>query len=345
MGEYGKIGVWQTAFLGDAVLTLPLLENLALAYPGAEIDFWIRSGLGPLFSAVPYISNVREFDKRGRQKGPASALSLGREIAGMKYDLWISAHTSFRSGVIARASKIPLRIGYDKPWYNRLFYHRVVDRAFNRLEEIERLLQLLRPLNIRPTVDRPRLVLPEDSTARAEEFFAARVRGPVLGIHPGSVWPTKRWPAEYFSRIIETAANQGIQVVIFAGPGETGLAEEIIQDANIPADSNAVFNLAGKLSLPDLAAYIAKVSCYLSNDSGPMHLAWTQGVPLAAVFGPTVRSLGFYPRGEDSTVLEMDLDCRPCGLHGSRKCPRGDHRCMTGITPDMVWETIRSKIR
>ncbi|MCA1742471.1 MAG: lipopolysaccharide heptosyltransferase II, partial [Desulfovibrionales bacterium] len=76
----------------------------------------------------------------------------------------------------------------------------------------------------------------------------------------------------------------------------------------------------------------------------PMHLAWTQNTPLIALFGPTVKKLGFFPRGKNSTVLESDLSCRPCGLHGHRSCPEKHHRCMMDITPETVIKHIRKKI-
>jgi heptosyltransferase-2 len=103
-------------------------------------------------------------------------------------------------------------------------------------------------------------------------------------------------------------------------------------------------SLAGKLSLPLLAACLARLSCYLTNDSGPMHLAWVQHVPVTALFGPTVRSLGFFPRGEGSSVLEAAVPCRPCGLHGPAACPLRHHQCMLRIAVDDVWRDVEGKL-
>ena len=102
--------------------------------------------------------------------------------------------------------------------------------------------------------------------------------------------------------------------------------------------------MAGKLSLCELGAYLARLNAYVSNDSGPMHMAWAQHTPITAIFGPTVRQLGFYPRGEASTVLETAIDCRPCGLHGAKVCPKKHHRCMSEVTPDMVWNDVKQKL-
>lgn len=343
MKEYKKIGVWQTAFLGDAVLTLPLLRALKDRFPEAEIHFFVRSGVQSVFKGQPEIDRVRPFAKRDKQKSLNAAFRLGWEIGQEDFDLWISAHTSLRSAFISIASGIGRRIGYSKPWFNRLAYTETVDRRFNELMEIERLMELVRPLGIEGPPPKAELVLPTDAMADADEFWReAGFDGPVLGIHPGSTWPTKCWPTAYFSEIIRRAVERGVHVLVFAGPGEEGVAEQAIDGAL--ADPTRVTNLAGKLDLPRLAAYLGRLDAYLSNDSGPMHLAWTQDVPLVALFGPTVKKLGFFPRGANSTVMEADVPCRPCGLHGPKKCPEGHFRCMKELTPDRVWEALKVKL-
>lgn len=338
-----RIGVWNTAFLGDAVLTLPLLLTLRANYPDAELHFWVRKGVGSLFSAQPELTAVHEFDKRGQQGGGGALFGLGRELRHGAFDLWINAHSSLRSGLIARASGAPMRIGYDSPWYNRLLHTHTVPRRFDALDEIERLLQLTIPLAPSRIVHWPELVLPADSRERAAAYWHDNVRAPVLGMHPGSVWATKRWPAGYFAEVARRAVEAGAQVMLFAGPGEVEVAREVAELAGI-AGTPALLDVAGKLSLCDLGAYLGRLGCYLSNDSGPMHIAWAQRTPVTAVFGPTVRRLGFYPRGERTSVLEVDLACRPCGLHGPQKCPLGHHRCMVDVTPELVWSDVATKL-
>ena len=343
MQEYKKIGVWQTAFLGDAVLTLPLLRALKDRFPDAEIHFFVRNGVEPVFQGQPEITTVRPFAKRGKQKSLNAAVRLGWEIGQENFDLWISAHTSLRSAFVSMATGIGRRIGYGSPWFNRLAYTETVDRRFDELMEIERLMELVRPLGIEGPAPRAGLVLPPDVRADADEYWhQAGFEGPVLGIHPGSTWPTKCWPTAYFSDIVRRAVESGVHVLVFAGPGEEEVADQVICGAL--ADPSRVTNLAGKLDLPRLAAYLGRLDAYLTNDSGPMHLAWTQDVPLVALFGPTVKRLGFFPRGANSTVMETEVSCRPCGLHGPRKCPQGHFRCLMELTPDRVWEALRVKL-
>lgn len=342
MSDYKKIGVWQTAFLGDAVLTLPLLKALKNRYPDAEIHFFVRSGVESIFAGQPEITTVHGFAKRGAQKSLAAAYTLGKQIGQEGFDLWISTHKSFRSALVAGATGVKRRIGYDSPWFNKLTYTETVDRRFDELEEIERLFQLLKPLGIETPAPKAELVLSDEARKAADAFWAEHCGDkPVLGIHPGSTWPTKCWPVEYFSKLISMASKAGAQVLLFAGPDEKEVASQVLAGAEPGTD---VTDLAGQLTLPQLAAYLGKLDGYLTNDSGPMHLAWTQDTPLVAIFGPTVRKLGFFPRGENSTVVETPLDCRPCGLHGPRKCPLDHHNCMRHLTPEIVWAELRKKL-
>ncbi len=348
-----KIAVWNTAFLGDAVLTLPLIQTLAEAFPEAALDFYVRRGLASLFEAHPAIRTVYEYDKRP-QAGSGSPVSLwrmGRSLASRRYDLWIGAHSSPRSALLARLSGAPVRVGYNRTGpAGFLCYTRQVSRRFDELHEIERLLELARPVLPRgfplekPEFHWPNLVLPESVRNAAEAFRRKLVPdGPLLGLHPGSVWGTKRWTVSGFAEVARRGAAEGAHVLVFAGPGEESMAREVIRQAGLEGNPR-LHDFSGALSLTELAAWLALLQCYVSNDSGPMHLAWAQRTPVTALFGPTVRELGFFPRGDTAKVFEIPLSCRPCGLHGPQVCPLGHHHCMTEIDVDLVWADVASKL-
>lgn len=341
--NYKKIALWQTAFLGDAVLTLPFIRALSLRFPDAEIHLFVRKGVEPLFESQKELTAVHGFDKRGAQKGMKAAFAYGADIGRQGFDLWISAHTSMRSAVVAAATGIKDRIGYDAPWYNRLIYTDTVKRRFDELEEVERLMALGEPLGIPGIAPQTDLNLPASILAEAKDFFTQFDGNPVIGVHPGSTWETKKWPELNFAETICRCLDEGFRVILFGGPDEKDLCDTVLQDC-VRADE--VVNLAGKLGLQQLAAYIRQLDIYLTNDSGPMHIAWIQSVPVLAMFGPTVRRFGFFPRGENSTVLESecDLKCRPCGLHGGKVCSEKHHKCMTDITVQRVWSEIMKNV-
>lgn len=336
-----RIGIWQTAFLGDAILTLPLLQTLARSFPDAKIYFFVRKGFKSLFEADLRYKTI-EFDKYDRDKGLSGIFKISSQIRKLGFDLWLSPHTSLRSAAVSFFSNAATSIGYNTHLHNMFAYTHTVSRRFSQLNEIERILELLTPLKIKSRQTWPAIVLPGEARQKADIFWKKNVRKRTLGIHPGSTWPTKKWPEKYFARIISMVQElNDTQVIIFAGPGE----ESIVRDIKARLNSTEyVMDLSGKLNLPELAAYLAKLDCYLTSDSGPMHLAWPQNVPTIALFGPTTKQLGFFPRGRNATVLETDLSCRPCGLHGHKSCPEKHHKCMRDILPETVLSTIKEKL-
>ena len=345
-----RIAVWNTAFLGDSVLTLPLLRIIHAAWPDAELDFYVRGGLASLYESQPEICHVYSCDKRGTEKGLSAILRQGRSIAEKKYDIWVDAHLSLRSSFMALSSRAPLRVGYKEAVLSRFVLTRSVSRRFGELQEIERLLLLAEALDIpsdileNESLRWPELVLPADAREEAKNILSCLPAGPVIGIHPGSVWPTKRWTAEGFAFIARRAVASGINVVLLAGPGEEGAAHDVKNCAGVKESEERFLDLSGKTTLLTLAAILGMLDDYVTNDSGPMHLAWAQRTPVTAIFGPTVQSLGFFPRGVMSSVLEVDEPCRPCGLHGHKACPQGHFHCMKNISPDAVWRDVERKI-
>ncbi len=345
-----RIAVWNTAFLGDSVLTLPLIRTLKAAWPRAEVDFYVRGGLASLYEEQPELSHVYACDKRGREKGPAAVWRQGREIARRTYDIWVDAHLSLRSSYMALASRAPVRVGYSEAALSRFVFTRRVSRRFRELQEIERLLLLCEALDMPRAVREeeslhwPELVLPARAREEAQALLSPLPAGATIGLHPGSVWPTKRWTPEGFAFILRRALKEGVNVVLLAGPGEEETAAKVRALAGVRGDEARFLDLSGRTSLLSLAAVLGRLDDYVTNDSGPMHLAWAQRTPVTALFGPTVRALGFAPRGELSSVLEADVPCRPCGLHGHKACPKGHFDCMKNIDPEAVWQDVMRKL-
>ena len=156
--------------------------------------------------------------------------------------------------------------------------------------------------------------------------------GPLVGLHPGSVWPTKRWfPERYAALAARLVKEASATVVLLGGPGDKALAASVAAAAGV-----GLLDWTGKTTLPELLALTSKLDLLVTNDSGPMHVAAAHGVPVLAIFGPTTKELGFFPYGDGHAVLEADLACRPCGLHGAKECPEGHFLCMKLITVDQA---------
>ena len=213
-----RIGLWNTAFLGDAVLTLPLIETLESNISSCQNRFLGTPWRWLSFEAHPSIAHVYEFAKGGSFAEKRAILQeTASIITGNKYDLWINTHASIRSAYMSFASHAPMRISYSAPWYNKLAHTHMVDRRFNELDEIERLLELTLPLAKEHHIEQktwPTLTLPESAHTTAAAYWEKHVNAPVVGMHPGSVWATKRWCVSGFAEVARRAVDSGAQVML-----------------------------------------------------------------------------------------------------------------------------------
>jgi heptosyltransferase-2 len=187
----------------------------------------------------------------------------------------------------------------------------------------------------------------EDAGENAEESVKkmlkeAGVEGKILaGVHPGSVWPTKCWPEENYAKLITRLERElGIISIIVGGKNDLDLGEQVVR----LADAHPI-NFSSKTTLTELMALMKHFKIFITNDSGPMHIATAFGVPTLGIFGPTTKELGFFPYGEGHRVIEVKgLPCRPCALHGGKKCPEGHFKCMRDITVDEVFAAAKEML-
>lgn len=321
-----RLALLQTAFLGDAVLTLPLLEKIKKVLPDTDVTVLTRPETAQIFASSGLASEVITDNKKTSRSFFGEFFRLLKELKQRRFDIIIVPHRSLRSALLARLAGIPIRIGFDSSAGSFLFTHKV---PFSWLiHDLERNLTLILPLagdtNPAFPILREKIGALKDLGVNETIF---------IGANPGSVWPTKRWPREYWARLI-TELSQAYDTKVLLVGGKN----EVIWNAEIEraAAPGSVINLTGKTGMDDLMALIKSLKLFITNDSGPMHIAVAFGVPVAAIFGPTTRELGFFPYGSNNLVLEEELTCRPCALHGSKKCPHGHFLCMRMITPDKV---------
>jgi heptosyltransferase-2 len=178
----------------------------------------------------------------------------------------------------------------------------------------------------------PRLAIPPAARQTAGELLAragVAEAEPWVALSPGAKWPTKQWPVESYAALaVELEKAYGWRSVFVGGEADAGVCAA----ARALAGGRAL-SLAGKTSVPVLAALLARARLLACNDSGPLHLGLAAGTRVLAFFGPTVKAFGFAPPDSPrARVLERALPCRPCALHGSRRCPLGHHHCLTQIT-------------
>ena len=318
--------VIQTAFLGDVVLTTPLLS--VLAERDGPVDVVTTPAAASLLENHPAVRNVVPYDKHGTQRGWRGLWKIGALLRSRNYRRVVLPHRSVRSAALALWSGAPERVGFDDS-PAAMSYTRRVRRA-REGHEVERLLALAGLSTGTP----PRVSLglqPQDYAAADRWLEAHRVAPRFVALAPGSIWATKRWP--YYA---ELAAALDRTSVIVGGIDDVPLANSIAA----AAPGRAV-SAAGALSLRASAALIERAAVLVTNDSAPLHLATAVGTPVVALFGPTVSEFGFGPRGPGDRILGMDdLACRPCSSHGPQTCPLGHHRCMRDLSVGTVAKAV-----
>lgn len=344
-GDWGASGgpggaenvlVMQSAFLGDSLLTLPLLRRLKEILPGARVTVLTIEKTAAIFRGSEWADEVLVDDKRGADGGLAGPWRLAARLADRKFDLAVIPHRSFRSALIARLAGIPRRIGFDSSAGSPLLTDTV---PFSWLmHDLERNLSLTLPLGspAAPSKGESRYLTPPALKAELAALLPAGAT--LVGVHPGSAWATKRWLPERFAELCRRLEADGVVPVLVGGPDDAALGASIAKECG-------AINFVGKTGLEDLKGLMGRLSAFVTNDSGPMHLAAASGVPVVAIFGATTRELGFFPYGPGHKVVEADLACRPCGLHGQRECPEGHFLCMRLLTVDQVHEATRSVMK
>lgn len=307
--------VIQTAFLGDAVLATALLEKLHAFFPDAAIDLVVRKGNDGLFKGHPYLRHVHVWDKQG-----GKTLNLFRLIGKLRktrYDHIVNCQRFFSTGLMTVLARGNEKIGYDKNPLSFLFTRKLKHVIGDGHHEVDRLNALIEHLTdkSRPL---PRLYPSAEDRAAVERHCADRF----ITIAPASVWFTKQWPAEKWIGLLKNLPA-GNRALLLGGAGDKELCDRIAREAGIGT------MLAGQLSLLQTAAVMERATMNYVNDSAPLHIASAMNAPVTAIFCSTVPAFGFGPLRANGRVVETTekLDCRPCGLHGHRACPRGHFKC------------------
>ena len=315
--------VIQTSFLGDVVLTTPLIAHLAQS---GTVDVVTTPAAAPLLSGNPAIRRVIVYDKRGAERGAAGVWRVASRVrAGQPNATAYLAQGSWRSAALAVAAGYGRRIGFDTSAGKWLYTRRITHRR--EQHHAERLLRLA--LGNEAVVDASRLtplLYPSDTdreavTALLIANHADQER--LIALAPGSVWATKRWPG--FPALASALATHG-RIVVIGGAADRELAAAISSTVSDAIDAT------GQLSLLSSADLIRRAALLVTNDSLPQHLASAMGTSTVTIYGPTIPGFGFGPLAPRSTTAGHEfLDCRPCHPHGPAECPLGHHRCMRDL--------------
>ena len=328
-----KFLIIQTAFIGDVILATPIIEKLYKHFPEAKIDFLLRQGNEGLLKGNPYLNNIIVWDKKYNKY--SNLWSIIKRVRANKYDFVINLQRFLSTGLLTVLSGAKEKIGYDKNPLSFMFSHKVkheipslhrkkvlINEANGEVKhEVQRNLDLITNYTDGELI-KPKLY-PNQSDYQAVQQYKMEN---YICIAPSSVWFTKQFPKENWIDFLDTVK---MRTYLLGSHEDAEQCEDIIR---LSTHINTQ-NLAGKLSFLQTAALMKDAEMNYVNDSAPLHIASAMNAPTTAIFCSTIPEFGFGPLADNSKIVQtkLELDCRPCGLHGFKKCPKGHFKCAKSI--------------
>lgn len=312
-----KILVIQTASIGDVILVTSLLEKLHHKFPDSQIDLLLKSPNQQLFTQHPFINNLWIWQKDDKKY--LRLWDLCDRIRKEKYDVVFCVQRFFSSGLVTLYSGAKKRIGFKKNPLSMFFTHKVEHKIEKGIHEIDRNISLLEGYWCK-TAPRPQLYPTKDDYAKTSLYK----QGNYYTLSPSSLWKTKTLEPEKWLELINQLP-QDTMLYLLGSKQDRALCEELIKKSTNPN----IINLSGKLSFLQSAALMRDAKMNFTNDSAPLHLCSSVNAPVTAVFCSTTQDFGFTPLSDDSLVVEATPQpkCKPCGLHGAKKCKHEHFEC------------------
>ncbi len=346
-----KILIRGVNWIGDAVLTLPAIKNIRSAFPDAHIALLVKPWVSDVFKENSDINEIILYDNR--YKGISGKFKLAKILRSKHFDSAILLQNAFDAALITWLAGIPERTGYSRDCRGLLLTTSIKpDKSILQQHQVNYYTNILKAMDIEPDDTPPYLHVTDSEKEHAKKLTSSSFSGrdfPIIGINPGATYGSaKRWSPEYFAELIMKIINElNGRIIIFGSQSEVEIANEIINEINklkikltIETFGSRIMVMSGKTDLRELAALISECDLFITNDSGPMHMASALFVPIVAIFGST-NSTTTGPFGPGHSIITKGLSCSPCM---KRECPEDHLRCMTDITPDEVFNAAKETL-
>ena len=331
-------------WIGDAVMTQPLLASLKALYPNSKIDVLASTWVAPIYRACSEVNEVIEAKFEHKQLQWGLRKNLAKQLQAKNYQACFVLPNSLKSALIPWLANIPFRIGYRGEFRIGLINLSLDNPSkLNRppmVKHYQALLQLLDDesnpaIGLTPTLN---VSLPAKESVERKLQDAHIPTGPLYVICPGAEYgPSKRWPSDYFAKLASSLIDQASsnQVILLGSKSDEAIAQEILSQAD---HAKNIHNWCGSTSLDEAIALIGKSKAVISNDSGLMHIAAALKVPQVAIFGSSDPA-HTPPLSNKAQVIWLNMPCSPCH---KRECPLGHLKCLKDILPEQVLATLNT---
>jgi len=341
MKEGKRILIFNVNWIGDVLFSTAVIRNIRRNYPDSFIACVIPGSCYPVLKGNPHLDEIVIFDEKERHQGVISKFSFAQLLKHKRFDLAILLHGSFTRALICKLADIPERIGYNTKKRGWLLTKKISLPSKDALHRIDYYLNIIEKAGERVEDRYPEFFISEDD----ESFIAGFLNKEgiakdeiVVGINAGGNWLPKRWPGEFWSRLIELIQQKfPVKMIISGGHQDLTLAKKIAE----PLKNKPIIT-CGMFNLKQSAALLKRLDLFISADTGPLHIANTVGAKrIIALFGPTHTSItGPFPV-KNVTILQKDIGCKvPCYVVNCK-----DNRCMKAISPEEVLEEVKLALK
>lgn len=341
--DFKRILIVRTDRIGDVLLSTPVIKALRDNYPHAYIAMMVSPYGKAIVEDNPYLDEVIIYDKDSKHKSWPRSIKFARNLAKKKFDVAIILHPTNRAHLVVFFSGIRRRVGYNRKHGFLLTDKIKHTKHLGEKHESEYALDLVRYLGIQAQNKDIFLALKPESEIWAEELLESRgikKADKLLAIHPGASSPSKIWPNERFAEAADRLVKKyGFKVFVIAGPKDTALAQGVIKHMHEPA-----IDISGRTSVSQLASLLRRCSLFISNDSGPVHIASSVGIPVISIFGRSQKGLGplrWGPTAKKSRVIHKNVGCIECLAHNCVK----EFACLKAITVNDIIDAADSLLK
>ncbi len=326
----------QTSYLGDTILSTPLIAALHQLHPGTQLWLMTTPAAAGLVTDDPLVHRVIAFDKRGRESGFTGILRMSRRLRRIGFDRAYALQRSYRTALMLRLSGIAHLTGFRTAKLAFAFHSRQA-RDTDAHDVLRNLGLLAGETPLRALDTSLRLFPPP--VDRLDSKLAAQIQDPrpYVLLVPGSARKTKRWHWDHFRTVADRLLDRGYRVLLMGAAADRAVSRRV-------ARGLGVVNLAGRTSVPATMTLVRHAAAVVCNDSMAQHLASAFRTPCVVVFCATSPAFGFGPwQNPDAVVVEAQgLACKPCSRHGEQHCPTGTQACMEALKPQDVLDALES---
>lgn len=343
--DNNRILISRMKFIGDIVLTTPIIQALREKYPNAFIAYLGEREAVTLLNNNPYLDEIIPYDFR-----VPSVIEQVRVISLIRkkrFDIFIDLFSNPRTAIIALMSGAKIRIGKNVHGRGRFYTHQISDDGKSKTA-VEFHYQYLKPLNVEPKYWQTKIFLLENEKKEAKNLLSSyklNTLRPIIGINPSATWPSKLWPVQRFADLANRLERDfNFQVVFIRDPDKKEIYNTL---KNLINPSIKILDV---LPLRSLSAVISNFNLFVSNDSGPMHISVAVGTKTVGIFGPGQEEIWFpyrppyYPEGQSHIALRKDVLCHPCHLNICNRPASEYMRCMNLLEVDEVLQHILKRI-